>query len=87
VTIDAETFRPRPRTRASRPATAVEAQEFILVTLRWMTCPVTVEDLLEKARDDWQALNHRTVLAALHTLERDGKASRQGTRWIATRRS
>jgi hypothetical protein len=68
-----EKFRPRRPVKASRQPLAEEAKGFILETLRWMTCPVTVDQLVDRARDDWAALSSRTTLAALRKLLMEDK--------------
>jgi hypothetical protein len=86
MAYEAETFRSRPSTRASRRATAAEVQDYLLDVLKGMNCPATVVDLAVKSKEEWQGQNERAILAALVALERDGKAVRQGTRWLAKRR-
>ena len=83
-----EVFRPARPVKASRQPKAEEARDFILVTLGWMTCPVTVAQLADKARDDWAALTEKTVLRCLQRLQTDGEAEQTSDgRWIKRRRT
>lgn len=69
-----ESFRPRPRTKASRKATADERQGLICEALRGMTCPLTVGQVVEKIESEMDLkFNERDTLAALRKLKTAGR--------------
>ena len=84
-----ETFRPRRPVKASRGATAEEIQGFVLETLRWMPCAVTVEQIAEKAREDWAGISYPSVRAALKKLAAEGQvkdtSGGSGRLWVGVK--
>jgi predicted ArsR family transcriptional regulator len=85
-----ETYRPKPRTKASRAATAEETRDYLTETLRWMPCAVTVEQLAEKAKEEWAGISFQAVRAALKKLQAEGlvqdESNGAGRLWVTAGR-